>query len=125
MTQTDRRLGRECWCGDALQSDLTEVLANECNSHCAGDNSLPCGGGQRISLYLNNNFALPELPAPATLDGFVYQGCYVDPINPRVLGNVFGADDMTPQLCAQHCATSKYIGLEFGKPASWSCDNYY
>ena len=93
----------------------------ECSSHCAGDNTLPCGGGQRISLYLNNNFAPPELPPPATLGSFAYQGCYLDPINPRALPNVFAADDMTPQLCAQHCATSKYIGLEFGKPGPSAC----
>lgn len=41
----------ECYCGDALNVNSTNVAAAECAMPCSGDNAEVCGGPDRLSVY--------------------------------------------------------------------------
>ena len=106
-------------CGDELHDNVPQAAESDCTYKCAGSAAEICGGDLRLSLFANENWApVPFVPAQNVGD-FSYLGCIVDTMNPRSLPGLFADDNMTPELCAQHCATSKYIGLEFGTPAKW------
>ncbi|KAL2260095.1 hypothetical protein VTK26DRAFT_6016 [Humicola hyalothermophila] len=41
----------ECWCGDALNPNSTNVADTECAMPCSGDAAEICGGPERLSVY--------------------------------------------------------------------------
>ncbi|KAG7127574.1 WSC domain-containing protein like [Verticillium longisporum] len=43
--------GRECWCGNALDSLSSPAPVEECNMRCAGNPLQFCGDGNRLELY--------------------------------------------------------------------------
>lgn len=44
-------LFNRCWCGDRETFDATKVPESECNSPCAGDPELTCGGELTANVY--------------------------------------------------------------------------
>ena len=56
----------------------------------------------------------PSGPLPGDVSGFSHIGCWTDDVAHRALGQVYGADDMTAELCAEHCPDANYFGLEWG-----------
>ncbi|KAM0326144.1 hypothetical protein ACHAQA_006738 [Verticillium albo-atrum] len=53
-----------------------------------------------------------------TVNGYSYQGCYVEPTGGRALEVVKSDDRMTLRMCAEICAASTkktYFGVEYGK----------
>ena len=101
--------GRECYCGDT-HSGLA-IDNGECSTPCAGNKNEKCGGGLRAEIYTNNLYSSRK---PATLDK-PYHGCFIDQ-GARILpDNLIGADDMTAEKCAAHCADYSYFGVEYGR----------
>ncbi|KAK0752396.1 heme peroxidase [Schizothecium vesticola] len=43
--------GRECYCGDVLQTGSVQAVLEDCGMRCAGDVSQFCGAGNRLELY--------------------------------------------------------------------------
>ncbi|KAM0285986.1 hypothetical protein ACHAQH_001175 [Verticillium albo-atrum] len=43
--------GRECWCGNALDSSSSPAPVEECSMKCAGNPLQFCGAGNRLELY--------------------------------------------------------------------------
>jgi hypothetical protein len=41
----------ECYCGNTLAKAAKEVPESDCNTPCWGDETQPCGGGDRLTLY--------------------------------------------------------------------------
>jgi hypothetical protein len=103
--------GRECYCGNTLAS--SPVSDSDCSFACAGDSAETCGAGNRLDGYINNAYVAPKV---ATLSA-PYLGCFVDPPQgARTLpDDLLGADNMTAQVCAQHCAAYSYFGVEYGR----------
>ncbi|AEO65393.1 uncharacterized protein THITE_2112326 [Thermothielavioides terrestris NRRL 8126] len=101
--------GRECYCDNSLSA--TATADSDCAMPCAGDADETCGNGNRLNVYLNNNYVAPKV---ATLS-VPYLGCFVDQ-GARVLpDDLLGADNMTAQVCAAHCADYSYFGVEYGR----------
>ncbi len=59
--------------------------------------------------------ALPGRPVPRQGIGFTHLGCFADSAD-RVLAAGFKGDDhMTVGMCADHCYSFKYFGMEYGR----------
>ncbi|KAK4182611.1 putative fungistatic metabolite [Podospora australis] len=101
--------GRECYCGDTLTTE--PVSDDDCSFACPGNPLQKCGAGNRLDLYINNLYA-PR--TPATLET-PYLGCFVDEGARALPENLLGADDMTAEKCAAHCADFSYFGVEYGR----------
>jgi hypothetical protein len=99
-------------CGDDLDGGAGKADEGDCTMPCAGDATEICGAGMRLSLFSNNQWSPPSA---ATLQGYEYQGCYVDALGPRALSDSVIDDAMTPANCAQLCSGKAYMGLEFGE----------
>ncbi|KAG7123841.1 putative fungistatic metabolite like protein [Verticillium longisporum] len=67
--------GGECWCGALVSPFAKEVNDTDCNMPCGGDQSLDCGGRNRINIFRasellsqdpceNDNEAPPRSPSP-------------------------------------------------------------
>ncbi|KAK4179428.1 putative fungistatic metabolite, partial [Triangularia setosa] len=102
--------GRECYCGETLPAG-SAVATSECSFSCPGGGTQTCGAGDRMDLYQNNFYVAS---APASLD-VPYLGCFVDSGERILPHNLLGADDMTAEKCAAHCAGFAYFGVEFGR----------
>ncbi len=101
--------GRECYCADSLST--SPVADSDCSSACSGDASEKCGAKDRLDVYLNNGYK-PRQPATLAVP---YQGCFVDQGARALPDNLLGADDMTAEKCAAHCANYSYFGVEYGR----------
>ncbi|ETS81740.1 hypothetical protein PFICI_06742 [Pestalotiopsis fici W106-1] len=110
--------GRECWCGNEIQSSATNIPAatSDCNKACTGDSSELCGAGARVFLYKN---IVPTAP-------WLGLGCYGEE-DPRVLRNLlsvsYGRGNVTHQNCIDTCNRGgySYAGVENGEEC-W-CDD--
>ncbi|KAK0372178.1 hypothetical protein CLIM01_10465 [Colletotrichum limetticola] len=104
--------GRECYCGNTIQSQALAVDRNECSFACSGNPLEVCGAGNRMDIYTNLGFSSPK---PATLVDHVYLGCFIDN-GDRVLPNKpFASDTMTAAFCAQHCQGYTYFGTQWSR----------
>ncbi|KAJ0296557.1 hypothetical protein COL516b_011586 [Colletotrichum fioriniae] len=104
--------GRECYCGNTIQSQALTVDRSECGFTCSGNPSELCGAGNRMDIYTNLGFSSPK---PATLVDHVYLGCFIDN-GDRVLPNKpFASDTMTAAFCAQHCQGYTYFGTQWSR----------
>ncbi|KAM7214138.1 WSC domain containing protein [Rhypophila decipiens] len=103
--------GSECFCGNEYAASTAS--SGECSFSCAGNPSQTCGAGNRINIYNNRRYS-PRVPG--SVEGKLYQGCFVDNGNPRVLpSNLLGSDVLTAELYAEHCDGYAYFGLEHGR----------
>ncbi|KAF9002782.1 WSC domain-containing protein [Cyathus striatus] len=102
---------------------------------CSGDSTATCGAANRLSVYsgppptTTTTTAQPAGPSPTRAffagNFFEYQGCFVDPLNPRGLQHqVSVPGGNTPNGCANACKANGYrvMGLEFGGEC-W-CDDF-
>ncbi|KAK4148740.1 WSC domain-containing protein [Chaetomidium leptoderma] len=101
--------GRECYCADSHSG--VAVDDSDCSFPCSGDSTEKCGANDRLDVYTNNLYSPRK---PATLEA-PYLGCFVDQGARALPDNLLGADDMTAQKCADHCANFSYFGIEFGR----------
>lgn len=107
--------GDECYCGEKVDEAATKADDSECSMACAGDATQPCGAGNRLSVFSG---AVSEPAPPAPIDGWAYEGCYIDAAGrtltygAQVAG---GAAAMTNELCTSACASAGYplAGTEY------------
>ncbi|KAK6524337.1 hypothetical protein TWF281_011245 [Arthrobotrys megalospora] len=108
----------ECFWGNALEGSTP--AASGCNTPCAGDNAQMCGGGNRLSLYINSEY---EEPAPPTInEGYypwVLEGCHDDSPSNRALSNVHISDTMTIDDCFNLAISYKYAAAQEGYACYW------
>ncbi|KAL0929910.1 WSC domain-containing protein-like protein 5 [Colletotrichum truncatum] len=103
--------GRECFCGNTINSDSVETPIGDCSFPCPGNPSQKCGAGNRLNMYSCSVTATQPL-----LTTYSTRGCYVEPQNGRALASLSTrADDMTVEKCATFCGTAGYplFGLEY------------
>lgn len=104
--------GTECYCGSP--SDIT-IGASGCNTKCGGDPTQVCGGNWKLSVYKNAAYVPPVVKS--TIQGYSYQGCYVDSFA-RVLGSyVSASEQMTQDTCVGVCKSRglPVAGVEYGR----------
>ncbi|ORY71629.1 copper radical oxidase [Pseudomassariella vexata] len=109
--------GRECYCGDSLESTSADAALAECNVVCSGDATQYCGAGNRIELYYTTATATPTatLAPKPTVSPYTRVGCY-DEVSGRALTGAGYADDaMTLEMCASRCAGFTYFAAEYGR----------
>lgn len=105
--------GRECWCGNTIQSSNAniEVALTDCNKSCPGNADKKCGASGRILL---SKYIPPTTPA------WVSMGCFKDtfPTNARTLSDQVSVDgQLTKESCQAQCLAKKYTysGVEDGR----------
>lgn len=106
--------GRECYCGNEIAPNALPA-EGECTMPCSGDCSSTCGAGDRLEIYLNEQYTDPTV---ATVPGFAYKGCRAEPHEDRALPDMrYEQDDMTPETCTSLCSTGGflYAGLQWSR----------
>ncbi|KAF5522913.1 WSC domain-containing protein [Colletotrichum aenigma] len=116
--------GRECYCGNSLDSTSTSALLVDCNMPCSGDSTQYCGAGNRIELYSTTATRTSSSTASATatlahisaVGQYSLVGCQTEATNGRALqATSTAADDMTLEKCATFCSGYTYFGTEYGR----------
>lgn len=105
--------GRECWCGNILQSPSTNVYApsSECNKPCPANRTETCGASGRIFISRYDD------PLKSKWDAL---GCWKDtfPTNDRTLSTLVSTDgDLSVESCRNLCLARNYVfsGVEDGR----------
>ncbi|KAJ3332562.1 hypothetical protein HDU76_013810 [Blyttiomyces sp. JEL0837] len=86
----------------------------ECNRTCKGDAGSMCGGDFRLSLYKDQT--LLPVSYSSNYGNFKYLGCYVDPLEPRILPQLQQeGPGNTINTCLDSCKNNGYqlAGLEY------------
>ncbi|KAG5992621.1 hypothetical protein E4U43_003719, partial [Claviceps pusilla] len=111
----------QCFCGNQIVNGGARANSDsECNTACAGDPRVNCGGGGRMTIM---SLGEPRVAAPPgvipTVGSWQYQGCYQDNVNQQktFFWQNFMETDMTPKKCLDLCGSFGYhaAGLEYGK----------
>ncbi|KAK8094044.1 hypothetical protein PG997_000729 [Apiospora hydei] len=102
-------LGKECWCGNAIEGDNIPVDPSRCDADCPGNDKEKCGGVLALSLFYKGNYDIVNGRAP--------------PPPPRPPPGYMDQRQMTVEHCIDGCAVGgyKYAGLEYGSEC-W-CSN--
>ncbi|ELR07035.1 hypothetical protein VC83_06745 [Pseudogymnoascus destructans] len=109
----------ECHCGNYISSTARPATSG-CDMACHGDAAEKCGGANRLSLYGFGRAKAEVALVPKskkTVEGYEYQGCYVDSREARVLsGSALVNDALTLEKCAAFCKEAKFnvFGAEYG-----------
>ncbi|KAL7424676.1 hypothetical protein Q5752_000360 [Cryptotrichosporon argae] len=101
----------ECYCADSIASTATTATSG-CSMTCAGDNSVMCGGSNRLSVYKSDQ-PLPDETLPSN---WTSMGCYTEATSGRALSSYsFTSSAMTPKLCVDTCNSKGYYyaGTEY------------
>ncbi|KAJ0324077.1 hypothetical protein Brms1b_001324 [Colletotrichum noveboracense] len=124
--------GRECYCGNFLDSTSTSALLVDCNMPCSGDSTQYCGAGNRIELYSTTATRTSSSTASATatlahisaVGQYSLVGCQTEATNGRALqATSTAADDMTLEKCATFCSGYTYFGTEYGRESTVAAYN--
>lgn len=99
--------GRECYCGNVINTGSVVTQASECSFSCPGNAAENCGAGNRLDMY--SSTVAPPNPA-----SFSSLGCYTEGTNGRTLVEKgYSSDSMTIELCASPCEGYAYFGVEY------------
>ncbi|KAH8592518.1 WSC domain-containing protein [Bisporella sp. PMI_857] len=114
--------GRECWCGNALNSGSLMAPENDCNFSCPGNSSQICGAGNRLNVYTKPSSqptsTTSTAPAPTSTSTSQYEalGCYTEGTKGHALDSAIYYDDaMTIDKCEAVCSAYTYFGVEYGR----------
>ncbi|KAK8038741.1 hypothetical protein PG993_007152 [Apiospora rasikravindrae] len=71
-------LGRECWCGNAIEGDNNPVDPSRCDADCPGNDKEKCGGVLALSLFYKGNYDVVNGPAVIEPEwhGYGNASCY-------------------------------------------------
>jgi len=110
--------GTQCFCGNAMGYQATEVVDASCGTPCSGNANETCGGSSRLSIFSNGQPA--QNPTPGTPEtvgtSFYYINCYTEAIsaNGRALkGASTASSSMSLEYCANFCSAYQYFGTEY------------
>ncbi|KAK6340345.1 hypothetical protein TWF730_002107 [Orbilia blumenaviensis] len=116
----------ECHWGNVLNPSSTPVASGDCNTPCAGDTSQMCGGGNRLSLYLNSAYTEPDPPEPPAgpkfnegVDSWSLIGCHSDSASNRALPNSETSSSMTVAKCLELANSYRYAAVQNGNTCYW------
>ncbi|KAH6682060.1 WSC domain-containing protein [Halenospora varia] len=99
--------GRECYCGNVINTGSVVTQASECSFSCPGNAVENCGAGNRLDMYSST-------VAPPNSASFSSLGCYTEGTNGRTLVEKdYSSDSMTIELCASTCEGYAYFGVEY------------
>ncbi|CZR50423.1 uncharacterized protein PAC_00295 [Phialocephala subalpina] len=102
--------GRECYCGDTINTGSVPAPSTDCNFQCPGDATENCGAGNRLNMYSKASTA----PATETLTTYSTLGCYTEATTGRALVGLSQADNtMTVEQCASICSGFTTFGVEW------------
>ncbi|KAG5977846.1 hypothetical protein E4U55_006494, partial [Claviceps digitariae] len=109
----------ECYCGGHLATGGVKVEASDCSMSCAGNDTQPCGGAGRLSLWKTSEVSGPSFNPG--VNGWVSMGCYLEGTTghalTQALGTVSGAE-MTVAKCTTACKSADagniLAGVEYG-----------
>lgn len=97
--------GRECYCGDALNSGSVKAPVGDCSFPCPGNKTETCGAGDRLDVYRKTSAG--DL-------AYTAKGCYTDNVNNRTLAATSTVNDgMTIEVCSATCEAYAYFGVEY------------
>ncbi|KAJ4306407.1 hypothetical protein N0V88_001207 [Collariella sp. IMI 366227] len=134
--------GRECYCGNTLNTGSTAAPAADCSMLCGGNPFEYCGAGNRLELYRLANAPTveptsstppPQPPPPRphrhhlahpTVSPFTFAGCFTEaaPGSRALDAKTYASGDaMTLESCATFCAGFKYFATEYS--AECYCGN--
>ncbi|KAK8066380.1 hypothetical protein PG997_013127 [Apiospora hydei] len=106
--------GRECYCGNVLDSSSKPAVMTDCSMSCAGDKSTYCGAGNRLDVYFSNATTGPT--QPPTVGKYNWYGCQTEGTNSRALNALQNANNnMTLESCANFCDGFTYFGTEYSR----------
>ncbi|KAI9785690.1 MAG: hypothetical protein M1839_008707 [Geoglossum umbratile] len=130
--------GRECYCGDSLNTgSALAATQSDCNMVCPGNTLEFCGAGNRLQMYKaapssststttntaattstsTTSSATPTGPivVPGNVN-FTFIGCYTEAKNTRALSQrTYANDSMTVPSCLSFCSSYTYAGLEYAR----------
>lgn len=105
----------ECWCDNTTP---TITASSGCSMTCSGDSSQICGGPNRLSVVVDNNWKQTFF-ARSTYSTWNLVSCYTDSTSSRTLGTSVaitgGSSNATIANCLDACAKSglQYCGAEY------------
>ncbi|KAK8038133.1 hypothetical protein PG994_014900 [Apiospora phragmitis] len=106
--------GRECYCGNVLDSTSEPAVMTDCSMPCAGDKSTYCGAGNRLDVYFSNATTGPT--QPPIVGKYNWYGCQTEGTLSRALNALHTANDnMTLEACAGFCDGYTYFGTEYSR----------
>ncbi|KAK7966705.1 WSC domain containing protein [Apiospora aurea] len=106
--------GRECYCGNVLDSSSKPAAITDCSMSCAGDKSTYCGAGNRLGVYFSNATTGPT--QPPTVGKYNWYGCQTEGTRSRALIALQSANNnMTLESCADFCDGYTYFGTEYSR----------
>ena len=114
-------LGQQCYCANVITTGAT-LGQTGCNMACNGNGAETCGGSSRLNLFNNTAYVYPG--NPPVVNSYVYQGCYHEPANGRLLSSFSYSDsvNMTVESCTSFCQAKipagGYAGVEYGAQVS-------
>jgi len=105
----------QCYCGDQLTSQATQVTERGCFQACAGDKTQTCGGSSRLSLWGTGKPIILQPPRnPSSVGSYKYAGCYKDNQGRKAMPvGKPGGSSLTLEKCATACAGYNYFGTEY------------
>jgi hypothetical protein len=116
--------GRECYCGNFVDSRSNTTDDTDCGVVCGGDQTEYCGGSNRIEMYrlINPPTSTSTIPTPTvtpthkpTVSTYTFEGCWTEGKNGvRALDAKATAGNVTLESCAQFCLAYHYFGTEYG-----------
>ncbi|CAJ2505176.1 Uu.00g125700.m01.CDS01 [Anthostomella pinea] len=135
--------GRECYCGNVLNTGSTPAPADDCDFPCGGNGDEYCGAGSRLNLYRfipassssSSSTALSSSTSSSsptkssvsssastsnssskttsTVKTSSSSTSTSGPPRPTVSGYTY--DGMTTESCAGNCSAYAYFGTEYGR----------
>ncbi|KAH8201579.1 hypothetical protein TruAng_004271 [Truncatella angustata] len=113
----------QCFCSNAIYNGgIKGTDQTKCNTPCAGDSSVMCGGAGYLSIISNGIPPTYQPPAPQTggLNGtWTYQGCYSDNLNNKrtLPWQLYFPGTLTASNCLYQCGQFGYMaaGMEYGE----------
>ncbi|KAI0911180.1 heme peroxidase [Ustulina deusta] len=115
--------GRECYCGQFIDSRSNVTNDADCNMVCAGDETEYCGGSDRLEMYrlINPPTSTTMIPTPTitpthkpTVPPYAFQGCWTEGDGVRALDAKSTTGNVTLESCADFCQDYHYFGAEYG-----------
>ena len=122
--------GGECYCDNSVHNGGGPAPDGNagCNMPCNGNTTETCGGPNRLDLYTygggsgtptsTSSSATSTATGPAIVSSigqYNFLGCYTEATGARALqGATFNEPGMSLEICAAHCATFTYFGVEYG-----------
>ena len=108
--------GRECYCGNYLAESSKVAPLGDCSMPCSGEQYEYCGAGGRLELYQNPDITAGPPQQPPAVGDFILVGCQTEGTSTRALSaSSLAQDDMTNEMCADHCKGYEYFGTEYGR----------